>query len=340
MPNPDSIASPVAPPEAQAFVELLRTSQTVSAFCHENPDGDTLGAAVAVALLAERLGKRTEVIVSDDVPPAYVFLTESVTLRRRPQLEPGLAVVLDAASLERIGPMLTECAEWFASATIINIDHHATNQQFGVVNLVDPGAAATCQVIAELLPTIGLGLDRAMASALLTGLIRDSQGFSTESTSARTLAAAAAAIEAGANIERIYRSTLLDLPLHTMALWGRLLAEMETSEDGRIVHAVLRPEMLTATQAAQHDAEGFVEFLARGSGVEIGLLLRELEEGTRVSLRVGPGLDATRIAAEFSGGGHARRAGCFIRLPADEAVPLVLAACRRALGDANRRPGT
>jgi phosphoesterase RecJ-like protein len=174
-------------------------------------------------------------------------------------------------------------------------------------------------------------LDQPIASALLAGLIRDSHGFSTETTTARTLAAAAAAVEAGAPIEPIYRSTLIALPLPTMALWGRLLNAMQVDAGGRIVHATLTEEMLAATGTSQHDADGFVEFLARGSGVAIGLLFRQLAEGTRVSLRVAPGIDAASIAADFGGGGHVRRAGCFLPMPSDQAAAPVIEACRRRL---------
>jgi len=303
----------------------------VTAFCHENPDGDTLGAAVAIALAAQRLGKQAEVVSVDGLPQAYAFLATDVMVRERPTLAPGLAVVCDAASLERIGSVLEDCRDWFAAATIANIDHHTTNRGFGAVNVVDPGAAATCQVVVDCLAAAGVELDQPIASALLAGLIRDSHGFSTETTTARTLAAAADAVEAGALIEPIYRSTLVELPLPTMALWGRLLNAMQIAAGGRIVHATLTEEMLAATGTSQHDADGFVEFLARGSGVAIGLLFRQLADGTRVSLRVAPGIDAASIAAEFGGGGHVRRAGCFLALPADEAVPSVVDACERYL---------
>lgn len=321
--------------EAEAFAARLQSARSVSAFCHENPDGDTLGAAIAIALIARRLGKESEVVSVDTIPPAYRFLTGADEVRSSPGLEPDLAVVCDAATLERVGAVLRTHADWFRRATIVNIDHHATNGGFGAVNIVDPHAAATCQVVAELLPVLDVRLDDQIATALLAGIIRDSQGFSTESTTARTLRAAAAAVEAGAPIEVVYRSTLNELPIPTMELWARLLSRMQIALDGRVAYTVLTDEMLAETGTQHHDADGVAEFLARGQGTRVAILFRDLGTSTRVSLRTAEGLSSAAIAAEFDGGGHHRRAGCTVPLPSREAILAVLDACQRHLEGAS-----
>jgi phosphoesterase RecJ-like protein len=314
--------------DAEIFAERLRGAASISAFCHEQPDGDTLGAAVAIALVGARLGKATEVVSVDGVPPAYRFLAGAAGIRRQPGLEPDLAVICDAATLARVGSVLETSADWFARATIVNIDHHVTNTHFGALNIVDRDAAATCQVVADLLPVIGVDLDQEIATAILTGLVRDSHGFSTTSTTARTLEAAASAVAAGAPIEAISRAALHELPMATMRLWARLLVDLRTAFDDRLVYTVLTPDLLVDTGTEQHDADGVVEFLARGQSARITILFRELGGSTRVSLRTGPGIDAAEIAGRFAGGGHLRRSGCSIAAPAERAVELVLEACR------------
>lgn len=318
-------------PDAETFAVRLRAARSVSAFCHENPDGDTLGAAVAISLIARRLGKQAEIVSADPIPPSYRFLSGTDHVHAAPELEPDLAVVCDAATVERVGSVLHSHADWFARATIVNIDHHATNSHFGHINLVDPGAAATCQVVATLLGVIDIAPDEEIATALLAGIIRDSQGFSSEATTPQTLRAAADAVEAGAPIEVVYRSTLHELPMQTMQLWARLLSGMELCFDGRVAYTVLTEEMLQETGTDHHDADGVAEFLARGRGGLVSLLFRDLGDATRVSIRTAPGLDATAIAAVFGGGGHLRRAGGTVPMPAREAVGLVLEACGRHL---------
>lgn len=301
--------------------DAFRSAARISAICHENPDADTIGAAVAVRLIGQRLGAETEIVSVDRPAPMFDFLPGIDEVHRSPRLEPDLAVVCDAATLERVGRIALEESEWLRQARLLNVDHHVSSDYFGDLNLVDPAAAATCQVLAGLIPELGLEMDAELATALLTGIVRDSQGFADPATSGDTLRMAAELVDAGAPLSRIHRVVLAELPFSTMALWGRMLNGIGDRMDGRIVYTVLTREMLEDTGTAQHDADGVVEFMARAKGASIALLLRELgPEETRVSIRTTDGIDATRIAAHFGGGGHARRAGCTI--PGDVASSL------------------
>ena len=325
-----------APPDPVAIAaaaNAIRSARSVTAVCHENPDADTIGAAVAVARIARALGKPAEVVSADGVEPAYGFLGEA-DVRRAPSLAPGLAVVCDAASLERVGRILGDARDWFAAATVLNVDHHITNTNYGSVNLVDPTAAATCEVVFELLPVLGLAPDPGIATALLAGIVRDSQGFADPSTSPRTLRIVATLMEAGASLADVHRRILGELPFRTVALWGRILSTATASSDGRIVAAMLTRHMLAETGTAQPDADGAVEFLARSEGADVVLLLRELKPAeTRVSVRTPGHVDATLIASAFAGGGHPRRAGCTVHAPLQEALELVSGAAARMLSE-------
>lgn len=318
--------------DQEAFARALAAAERVTALCHENPDADTIGGAVAVALIARRLGKATELVSVDPLPTAFDYLPLFTEFRTAPHLEPGLAVVCDAATLERVGRIHDEHADWFSRACLVNVDHHITNSRFGAVNLVDPAAAATCQVIASALPAIGIEPDRDIATALLTGIVRDSHGFADPSTTGDTLRIAAGLVDAGAPLALIQRRVLADLPFATLSLWGLMLRGLGQRRDGRIMYTTLRQDMLDATGTENADADGLAEFIAKARGADISILLREVgPDRTRVSLRVSDAVDATRIAREFGGGGHATRAGCTIEAPADQALELVLDACERAL---------
>jgi phosphoesterase RecJ-like protein len=137
---------------------------------------------------------------------------------------------------------------------------------------------------------------------------------------------AATLVDAGAPLALISRRVLAELPYPTMALWGRMLNNIGQRLDGRIVYTVLTRQMLEETGTAQHDADGVVEFMARAKGAAVTILLRELgPAATRVSIRTTDGIQATRIAAEFGGGGHARRAGCTVNGDVSTALDEVLA---------------
>jgi phosphoesterase RecJ-like protein len=332
-----TFANPIAHDQA-AFADAFRRAEHVTALCHENPDADTIGGAVAIALLAQRFGKPFEIVSVDRPAPAFDFLPLLDSVRPEPTLSPDLAVVCDAATLERVGRIRNEHAGWFDRARLVNIDHHVTNARYGHVNLVDPGAAATCQVIAAALPGLGVELDRDIATALLTGIVRDSQGFSDGSTSGETLRIAGTLVDAGAPIALIHRRVLAELPYPTLTLWARMLSGIDQRRDGRIVWATLTQDMLDATGTENHDADGLAEFIARTKGADISILLRETRPNcTRVSLRVTDAVDATRIAAAFGGGGHASRAGCTIAASPAEAAEQLLAVCERYLDEMEAR---
>jgi len=315
-----------------AAADAFRSAQRITAICHATPDADTIGGASAVAIMARKLGKQAEIVSTDRPAPVFNFLDGIPDARTAPELEPDLAVICDAATLERVGPIAREQAEWFSRARILNVDHHISNDGFGHVNLVDPHAAATCQVLAGLVRELGVELDAPLATALLTGIIRDSQGFSDKSTTSETLRIAAELVDAGAPIADIHRLVLIELPYPTLALWGRMLAGIGERQGGRVVYATLTQRMLDETGTQQHDADGLAEFLARAKEAQVTLLLRELGPNeTRVSVRCADGVDATVVAAPFGGGGHRTRSGATVRAWVDDALPQVLAAAEAAL---------
>lgn len=306
--------------------EAFRAARRITAICHENPDADTIGAAVAIALIAEQLGVESEIVSIDRPPPLFAFLPRIDDVHSSPWLEPDIAVVCDAATLERVGPLADSEAGWLSRARLVNIDHHISNDRFGALNLVDPAAVATCEVIGRLVDELSLNLDAELATALLTGIVRDSHGFSDAATSGDTLRMAARLVDAGAPLAQIHRAVLGELPYPTMALWGRMLSTIGQRLDGRIVYTVLTREMLDETETAQHDADGIAEFMSMAKGAAVTLLLREVGPSeTRVSIRTGDGVDATRIAAAFGGGGHLRRAGCTISRDVPSSLDEVLA---------------
>lgn len=323
----------------EAVVEAILGASRITAICHENPDADTLGAATALRLAAERLGKQAEVVSGDPVPPFLSFMPRVADVRSAPQLEPDLAVVVDGP-LSRTGSVARDCGEWLARATVANIDHHVSNAGDGALSLVDAEAAATCEMIALLLPELGVELDAEIATALLAGIVQDTHTFVHPNATPRTLRVAADLVEAGADLHAINRAIYADKPYATLALWGRMLAGMGERRAGRVVHAAMTLEMLRVTGAAPTAAEGFVDLLGITRDAVINVLFKEQSPAeVRVSVRTVDPADAVAITSAFGGGGHARAAGCTVAGPLDRARDLVLAECERELdrADARRR---
>ena len=322
----------------EAVVEAIRNASRITAICHENPDADTLGSALALRIAAERLGKQAEVVAADPVPPSLVDLPGASEVRTTPQLEPDVAVVLDG-TLARTGAVVTSAAEWLSRARIVNIDHHVSNDGDGTVAAwIDPQAAATCEMVALLIPELGVEIDAEIASVLTAGMVQDTHTFSHPNTTPRTLRVAADLVEAGAPLAAIHRSIYADKPFGTLALWGEMLAGVAQRREGRIVFAVMTTAMLAKTGTDPVASEGFIDLLASTKVADITALFKEVDAThTRVSVRTSARADAVAITSAFGGGGHARAAGCSIDAPLTEAMAKLLEECERELDRADAR---
>jgi phosphoesterase RecJ-like protein len=321
-----------------AIVEAIRTASRITAICHENPDADTLGSALALRMAAERLGKEAEVVAADPVPPSLADLPGAADVRRSPQLEPDLAIVVDGP-LSRTGAVVTESADWLARAQIANVDHHVSNEGDGAsVTWVDADAAATCEMVALMIPDLGLEMDASLATVLTAGIVQDTHTFSHPNATPRTLRVAADLVEAGAPLSAIHRSIYADRPFSTLALWGSIMSGIAQRRDGSIVHAAMTTAMLAETGSDAVASEGFIDLLASTKAADITVLFKEVDAThVRVSVRTSARADAVAVTSAFGGGGHARAAGCSIDAPLAEAEARVLAECERELDRADAR---
>ena len=324
----DLAALAVAVPEA--VVERLRMARSVLAVGHESPDADALGAALAIALLVEDRGGHAAVAVSDGAPALYAFLPGVERVRTDP--EPGVAydlvVLCDCGDLSRAGPIRERNAALFAATPLLTIDHHASTDGAGDLAWIDPGAAATCEMVALLAVRLGvpLGAGRGdLAAALTAGIVMDTATFAHPNATPRTLRVAAALVEAGAPLSEISRRLYRTKPDAQLALFGRVLARLERHADGLVVASAMELADLVATGARSEHSEGIIDLLAQSETAEIALLLKEKGAETRLSVRTMPGgVDATVLCGTWGGGGHARAAGASLPLPLAEAKAAVL----------------
>jgi bifunctional oligoribonuclease and PAP phosphatase NrnA len=308
----------------------LLAGRRVMTVCHRDPEADALGSALSVALVLEARGARVNAVCADPVPPMYDFMPHIGRFRTSPEedLDPDLIVVCDCGDLERVGRVLTEHAELFSRVPIVDIDHHLSNPRFGAIDWVDATAAATCEQVALLLPHLGLhfdALDGAIAADLMAGLVIDTANFQHPNTTPRTLRVASELLAAGAELPMIARRIYRTKPNAQLRLFGRVLARLESSADGRIVWSVMDDEDLAASDAGPQLSEGLIDLLAQSETADVAILFKDQGARSRISVRTRDGgVDATTLTGVFGGGGHARAAGATIELPIAEARQAVL----------------
>ena len=327
-----------------AAAEAIAGSRNALIATHENPDADTLGAALGVAAIVEAHGGRATLLSTDPVPPLYDFLPGMDRFVNDPDEAAGydLLVVCDCGSLERLGDVRARHAALFERLPRVLVDHHASNTDGGPRDWVDPTAAATCEMAGLLAARLGVPLDTAdgaMAAALMAGIVMDTSTFAHPNATPRTLAVSAALVEAGAPLSEISRRLYRSKPDAQLRLFGRVLDRLEVTDGGRVIHSYLTDADLVATGTLSSHSEGLIDLLAQSETAEVAILFKEADPTTtRISVRTKPGgVDATVLTGAFGGGGHARAAGASVDAPLEEARKRVLAEAER-LADAVSRP--
>ena len=338
-PEPRVDLSEYAAAVPQEVLDRLRAARRVLTICHENPEADALGSALAVALLVEANGGVATPVCADPIPAMYDFMPGMARFRREPaaDFDYDLLVVGDCGELERIGPVLESHRPLFERVPILDIDHHVSNPHFGAFDWVDPRSSATCEMVTLLAWRMGVPLtanDGVLASALAAGVVMDTGNFQHTNTSPRTLVVAAALREAGAPLSEIARLIYRTKANSQLILFGRVLARLESDRDGRLVWSTLELADLAAAGAGSEESEGLVDMLVQSRDADVAILFKEVEGATRISVRTREAVDATVLTGTFGGGGHARAAGATVCLPPAEARRVVLARAAELL-DAN-----
>jgi phosphoesterase RecJ-like protein len=319
---------------AENALATLLSAKTVCLPTHQNIDADGISSALAILEGLRRKGGNGFVVISDGKLPRYLtFLpgSESVVIYGKDELpEFDMLCLVDCSDQRRLGKFYTDDPSRIDGHTpIVNIDHHVTNPNFGVVNIVEPCAAAAAEIVTDILEVWGIEVDIALAQVLLAGIYGDTLGLRTDSTTARTMRTAADLVDAGADVAPIVDALFRLKSASTVCVWSRALEGV--SWQGSLLWTEVSRQLLADCNADASEAENLVNFLTGTEGSNLSAILYENENGWRVSMRtLTPGVDVAAIAAAFGGGGHPKAAGVqinggaaerdeFLRLAADMA---------------------
>jgi phosphoesterase RecJ-like protein len=308
-----------------AVVDVLAAHERFLVATHENPDGDALGSLLAMWDILKALGKDADAFIDPrelPLPQEYRFLPLDDALHEPPaDLAERTVVFVDCGSLER-NPAMAFRRD---GTHILNIDHHHDNTMFGTVNLVDPMASCTAEIIWDLMHGLGVEPTPEIAEALYVGLITDTGKFMYENTTARAHEMAAELIEAGVDVPKIYRRGYEGVPYGKLALLARGLAKTRRYDDGRLTMTQLDAADFAESGAQESYSEGVIDHLRAVEGTAVAALIRDRinagDGGRKVSLRASDErVDVSRIARAQGGGGHRGAAGFTTSMGWDELV--------------------
>ena len=279
---------------------------------HHNPDGDAVGSCLALAAGLTELGKSCVVANNDGVPTNLAWLPLAERVQTVVETDHGCdtVVLLDCGAIDRTG-LSQEVLR--AGRTLVNIDHHPGNALFGVVNLVDPGACATAELVYELLQALPVPVSYSAATSIYTAILTDTGCFRFSNTNTRAFQIASEMVTRGVDPAWVAQMVYDQQPIGRLRLLSHVLETLELSPRDRAAAAVVTRDMFSRTHTGAEDVEGFVNFARSICSVEVGLLLREEAPGRyRVALRAKGRVDVSAIARRFGGGGHRNAAGATI----------------------------
>lgn len=305
--------------------EKIEQSDNIIIVGHVNPDGDTVGAGLALLLGLEKKypNKKIDFVLQDNVPQNIAFLKGSNKIKKTEDvadLNYDLAIFVDSATIERVGKVAGIVGDIFK----INIDHHISNPKYGDINVVKD-ISSTSEIMYSILKELDIEITLEIGEAIYLGLVNDTGNFAHSNVTDKTFLVASELMSLGVNNNKIVNDFFKTKSYERMKVLGKALSEMVFVEEKKLMHFYLSFDALRSLNAIKDDTEGIVEELINYSGSEVSLFLREEESGKiKGSLRSKHNIDVNRIAGIFNGGGHIKAAGFTTELPPEEIIKKVV----------------
>ena len=295
----------------QRAKRLIDKAEKVLLIAHRKPDGDTLGTCIAFFHALKKEGKDPVMACIDDVPDRYLYMPDVKDfIKEFNYREYDLLIVCDAGAsymtdYHKIHPDIFK-----GDVPIINIDHHASNDNFGTVNIVDHHAASTTMILYKFFKFAGYLFTPQIATALLTGLYNDTGSFMHQNTTPDTLRIAGEMTAAGGRVVDVSKNLFKTTPVSTLKLWGRVLENLKINSEG-IAMSVITKQDFDECGAEIDELSGAVDFINCVPGTKFTVLLHEDDTGNvKGSFRTrNENVDLEEIAGKFGGGGHKKAAG-------------------------------
>jgi len=303
----------------QKVREYIEKGERFTLTTHVNPDGDGIGCEIALYYFLKSLNKKVKIINHSLTPQNYQFLDpdykliESYSKKSKDWiLNSDVIIILDISTKERLGD-LKNCVDE-SNAYIICFDHHASNDSFSDLNLIDINACATGELIYDFISQYNNKFTLKIAEALYITILTDTGSFRFSNSSVRSHIIAAELIKMGVKPREMYEKTYETTPWEKIFLFQKALSTLRKEANGKIASMYITESMLNETGASREDIEGFVDYLNIIKDVDTALLFIETpKNGVKVSLRSKENTDVNKIAELFGGGGHYHASGIILR---------------------------
>ena len=311
------------------LLDVVKRGQRFIIASHQRPDGDAIGSAMSMALALRAMGK-SATVVTDAIPPVFLQpFPEVAGIQITPEVTDGYdaALIMECSELSRTG------VKGLDRSTVINIDHHPGNTNYGAINWVDETASACGEMAFTLIEALGAPLTKEIATHVYLAVLTDTGSFHFSHLSPRTFEIAKRCVEAGADPEWIARTHYDSNSLARVRIFGAVMNSMVIVDGGRIALLSITRRTMEDLQGTSDDLEGLINFPLTVKDIEAVAFFKEAGDNDwRVSLRSKGTVDTGVIARANGGGGHTNAAGCSAHGPLED----VQKQFAQLLGDAVR----
>ena len=296
----------------QEIAQVIKRLKSAVIFTHTRPDGDTLGSALALFYALKKLNIPAQICNDCDIPEKFFFLEGMKEIVKIPTLDAEAYIAVDSSEDARLGTLYDVFLQGSRKKITVNIDHHISNTRYAKYNFVR-NASANCQNMAELIPLLGVEMDKNIADALMLGLVTDSGVFTHSDVDGETFRTAGLLADAGADVNTIHYHTFKKQSKARAALYGKTMSAIRYLLEDKLAIITVTRAMLEETGTDQSVTEGFVDFPLSVDGVEVAAAILEVKyRQYKISLRSKGKANVNAIANVFGGGGHILASGCMM----------------------------
>ena len=287
--------------------EKIEESKNIVLAAHINPDGDALGSSLSLYPILKKMGKNVKVFnVTKPLPMYLDFLPNFDKVTDKLPKNYDLLISFDCGSFDRLG--IEEKPPF-----LINIDHHISNTKYGDINIIDPKAASSSQVVYNMLKANNIEIPSESAVCIYTALVTDTGSFQYESVNDKVFEMAAELVKCGVKPDFVAKMLFQRDRLSRLRLLAKAYDTIELCCEGKVAFVEVTKEMMEITGAIKDDTDTIVNSVRAIASVEVACMLREDDDGIKISLRSKNYADVSKIAVKYGGGGHIRAAGATVK---------------------------
>ncbi len=307
---------------AKQILEAVQKAQSILLIPHQNPDGDALGASSAFGVWLHTLGKDFTYYCKTQASPRFSYLPiEKLTSDQHIwEQQFDVVIVFDSGDLRYAG-VDEQIAKIRNTITLINIDHHATNEHFGDLNFVDIKASSTSEMVQRFFAINHITLQKEIATSLLTGFITDTDNFTNSATSSFALSSVSNLIKSGGRMVPIQNRVYKNISIPALKVWGAMLSRLSHNTELDMVYTYIRLQDINEAQIEESEIEGLANFMNMIEEGSAKIILKEIQpnkwKGSFRTTR--DDIDVSLFAKAMDGGGHKKAAGFKVEGEVDEA---------------------